>query len=107
MIFIPALGSNRIIARARLFLALAVSFILTPIISSILPLMPEKPIELAIVIMGEIIVGAFLGLVIRAMYTAVQTAGTVFRLFRVWLTQWFMIRLLNNKVPLLLASWAR
>ena len=39
--------------------------------------MPERPLELAIVIMGEIIFGAFLGLVIRAMYTAVQTAGTV------------------------------
>ena len=77
MIFVPALGSNRIIARARLFLALAVSFILTPIISDILPLMPEKPLELVIVIMVEIIVGAFLGLVIRTMYTAVQTAGTV------------------------------
>jgi len=77
MIFIPALGSKRFLVRGRLFLALAISFILTPILSEILPVMPERPIELGLVIMGEILTGSFLGLVIRAMYTATQTAGTV------------------------------
>ncbi len=77
MIFIPALGSNRFLIRGRLFLALAISFILTPILSGILPVMPERPVELGLIIMGEILTGAFLGLVIRAMYTATQTAGTV------------------------------
>ncbi|MEE3000738.1 MAG: flagellar biosynthetic protein FliR [Pseudomonadota bacterium] len=77
MIFIPALGGNRIIARGRLFFALAISFILTPIVADILPVMPERPLELAVIIIGEILAGAFLGLVVRAMYYATQTAGTV------------------------------
>ena len=42
MMFIPGLGSTRIFARARLFLAFAISFILTPIIADILPVRPEK-----------------------------------------------------------------
>ena len=77
MIWIPVLGGNRILARGRLFFALAISFILTPIVADILPEMPEKPFELVVVIMGEILTGAFLGLVVRAMYFATQTAGTV------------------------------
>lgn len=77
MIFIPVLGDNRILARGRLFFALAISFILTPVISDMLPAMPEKPVELGLVVGGEILAGAFLGLVVRAMYFATQTAGTV------------------------------
>ncbi|MGY9001551.1 MAG: flagellar biosynthetic protein FliR, partial [Rhodospirillales bacterium] len=77
MMFIPGLGSTRIFARARLFLAFAISFILTPIIADILPVRPETPVQLALIIMGEILAGAFLGLVIRAMFAATQVAGTV------------------------------
>jgi flagellar biosynthetic protein FliR len=77
MIFIPVLGSTRILARGRLFLGLAISFLLTPIMSDILPVMPEKPIKLGLLIMGEILAGAFLGLIVRTMFSATQTAGTI------------------------------
>ena len=77
MIFIPLLGSTRILARGRLFLGLAISFLLTPMLSSVLPVMPEKPLDLGLLIMGEIFAGAFLGLIVRAMFAATQTAGTV------------------------------
>ncbi len=77
LMFIPGLGSTRIFARSRLFLALAISFLLTPILSGILPAMPETPGELGFMISGEILAGAFLGLIVRAMFAATQTAGTV------------------------------
>jgi flagellar biosynthesis protein FliR len=77
LIFIPVLGSKRFLARGRLFLGLAISFLLTPIIANMLPAMPEKPAELGLVIVGEILAGVFLGLIVRAMYFATQTAGTV------------------------------
>ena len=77
MIFIPVLGSTRILARGRLFLGLAISFLLTPIMSDILPVMPENPIKLGLLIMGEILAGAFLGLIVRTMFSATQTAGTI------------------------------
>ncbi len=77
LMFIPGLGSTRIFARSRLFLALAISFILTPVIAGVLPPMPKSPFELGLIMMGEILAGAFLGLVIRAIFTATQTAGTV------------------------------
>jgi flagellar biosynthetic protein FliR len=77
MIFIPVLGDTRILSRGRLFFALAISLILTPIISDILPKMPTTPLELGLIIAGEILAGIFLGFVIRAMYFATQTAGTV------------------------------
>jgi len=77
MIFVPGLGSNLIFMQGRLLLALAISFILTPILSDVLPLMPKTPIELVFIMVGEILVGAFLGLIIRAMFSATQVAGTV------------------------------
>jgi flagellar biosynthetic protein FliR len=77
MMFIPGLGSKRIFARTRLFLALAISFILTPILSDSLPIMPKSPAELGLIMAGEILAGAFLGLVVRTMFAATQTAGTV------------------------------
>ncbi len=75
--FIPGLGSTRIFARSRLFLALAISFLLTPILAGHLPALPKTPIELGFLVAGEIVAGAFLGLVVRAMFTATQTAGVV------------------------------
>lgn len=77
MIFIPVLGDTRVLSRGRLFFALAISFIITPIVSDILPKMPDKPFELTFIIAGEIFIGIFLGFVVRAMYFATQTAGTV------------------------------
>ena len=77
LMFIPGLGSTRIFARSRLFLALAISFILTPILVDVLPAMPQTPVGLGLIIMGEILAGAFLGLIVRAMFAATQTAGTV------------------------------
>jgi flagellar biosynthesis protein FliR len=77
LIFIPALGNPRFFARIRLFLALAISFILTPIVFDISPKMPSNVVELIAIISGEILVGGFLGLVIRSMFYATQTAGVV------------------------------
>ena len=77
MMFIPGLGTTSIFAQGRLLLALAISFILTPVISDVLTVMPKSPIELALIIMGEILAGAFLGLIVRTMFSATQTAGTV------------------------------
>ena len=77
LMFIPGLGSTRIFARSRLFLALAISFLLTPILAGHLPALPKTPIELGFLVAGEIVAGAFLGLVVRAMFTATQTAGVV------------------------------
>ena len=77
LMFIPGLGSTRIFARSRLFLALAISFILTPILVDVLPAMPQTPVGLGLIIMGEILAGAFLGLIVRAMFAATQTAGSI------------------------------
>ena len=77
LMFIPGLGSKRLIANSRLFLALAISFLLTPILSDHLPAMPKTPFELGFLIAGEILAGAFLGLVVRAIFAATQTAGVV------------------------------
>ena len=77
LIFIPGLGSPRFFGRIRLFLAFAISFILTPIVFDVYPKMPTNVAGLIVIISGEILVGGFLGLVIRSMFYATQTAGTV------------------------------
>ena len=59
------------------FPALAVSFLLTPLLIDILPTMPGDPLLLILILAGEILSGAVLGTSALIMFSAVQVAGTV------------------------------
>ncbi len=77
----PGFSAIYVGARARLLIALTVSFLLTPVLAGTLPGVPETPDVLAILLIGEVVVGLFLGILGRILVAALQTAGTLVSLF--------------------------
>ena len=73
----PGFASGYLMMRARLSIALAVSFLLMPVLSAELPVLPESAVAMTLLIIGEIIVGSFFGLIARVLMGALQTAGTL------------------------------
>ena len=73
----PGFRSKYVNVRARLAIALAVTFLLTPLLMDILPRMPGSPWMLLALMMGEVLSGAILGTTALIIVSAVQVAGTV------------------------------
>ena len=73
----PGFASAFVGLRIRLSMALAVTFVLMPILSANLPVLPKSVVTLAFLIFGEIMIGSFLGLIARVFVGALQTAGTL------------------------------
>ena len=80
MSLLPGFSTNYVNIRVRLLFALAISFVLAPVLASRLPGLPETPMGLGLLVLGEIVVGAFLGSVARIILTALQVAGTIISL---------------------------
>ncbi len=74
---LPGIGDAYVSPRIRLVFALAVSFIVLPTLVDTLPAMPDTPLELALLLFGETLVGLFIGVIARMLMTALEVAGTV------------------------------
>lgn len=77
MLLLPGFGEPYVPPRARLFLALMISLIITPILGDTLPAMPESAANLFVLLVGEILIGAFFGTITRLFLSALTTAGMV------------------------------
>ena len=73
----PGVSASYVPTRVRLGLALAVSFVIAPVLAVGLPTLPPTVPGLALLVAGEILVGAFFGTIARIMFASLQTAGTV------------------------------
>ena len=73
----PGFSSSFVLPRASLAIALAISFVVFPLLVSILPVMPSSILNLALLLIGEILIGVFLGTIARTLISALQTAGTI------------------------------
>ena len=73
----PGFASGFVMMRVRLSIALAVTFLLMPVLSSDLPVLPKSIVAMALLLFGEMIVGSFFGLIARVFMGALQTAGTL------------------------------
>jgi len=76
----PGFGSQQVPATARLVFALLVSFLVTPILLPMIPAEPEATSVLVLLLMSEVLIGAFLGTIPRIFLGALQTAGTLLAL---------------------------
>lgn len=74
---LPALGETSVPARVRLILSLSITLIIYGLIRESMPLIPNSPIELAMMITKEVLIGLMIGLSIRLLVTALHVAGTV------------------------------
>ncbi len=73
----PGFGAAYVPADLRLALALAIAFMMTPALIANLPVMPATVSGIAILIGGEMLIGAFLGTIAAVIMGALQTAGTL------------------------------
>lgn len=74
---LPGFGEMAVPARIRLFLALGISLVLYPLVREFLPPQPAQATPLALLIGGEIAVGALVGGAGRIVFSALNVAGTV------------------------------
>jgi flagellar biosynthetic protein FliR len=76
IMLMPGVGEQLITPRARLAFALLVSVVLFPLTRTLLP-SGGAPASVIGVLIGEIAVGLLIGLAVRMIIAALQTAGTI------------------------------
>jgi len=73
----PGFSAVFVSMRVRLGIALAISFVVTPVLIANLPVRPLSVVSMGILIAGEALIGIFFGTIARILMGALQTAGTV------------------------------
>ena len=76
-LLLPGFSAGFVSPRMRLVFALAVTFVVAPVLAASLPGLPETPAGLGLLVIGEVVIGAFLGTIGRILMGALQTAGTL------------------------------
>lgn len=74
---LPGFSAAYVSMRIRLAFALVVSLVLAPVLIGNLPGLPVSAAALGLLLVGEVLIGGFLGLLGRVLFAALQTAGTV------------------------------
>jgi flagellar biosynthetic protein FliR len=73
----PGFNASYVPVRVRLTAALAIAFVVLPLVAPSLPPPPSNPIRLVMLIGGEVLIGAFLGTLMLLLVTILQVAGTL------------------------------
>ena len=77
MMLLPGFGEVYVSGRVRLLLALALAVVLTPVVGAALPPPPSGILGYAAVVVGEVLVGLFLGALTRMFLSALHVAGVI------------------------------
>ena len=77
LMLLPALGEMMIPARIRLGFGLALTLVLYPVITPGLPAMPADVMQVAALVVHEIVIGLILGAITRLITMAAAVAGSV------------------------------
>ena len=72
---LPGYGEPYVSTRLRLLLSLLIALVVTPVLSKTLPPMPDSVALLLLLILGEVLIGVFLGTLARMVMAALTTAG--------------------------------
>ncbi len=75
MMIMPGIGDGFVPERVRLTFALAFAVIITPIVGSALPEFTVAGVPFFMLLLGEFVMGVFIGTVARVFMTALDTAG--------------------------------
>lgn len=76
-IIMPGISAQFVSTRVRLLIALLISFILVPVVSDNFPPFPIHPLELLMLLGGEILVGFFFGSLMMIMLSAMNILGSI------------------------------
>jgi len=74
---VPGFGEAFVPARVRLGIALTVSLLVLPFAADQIPVEPGTPIELLLLMLGEIVIGLVMGGVLRLLLSSLHVAGTI------------------------------
>ena len=77
IMLLPGYSATYVAARFRLVLGLTISFVMFPVLAAKLPVLPSSLSDMALILAGEIAVGAFFGFLLRILVSALQTVGTI------------------------------
>jgi flagellar biosynthetic protein FliR len=73
----PGIGELMVPVRVRLLLAIALTILVGPVLLRSLPAMPNNMGDLTLLLGGEIMVGLFIGTMMRLILSALDIAGTI------------------------------
>lgn len=73
----PGIGERTIPVRVRLLLALAMTFVMFPVVSGLYGDLPRDIPPILLMLFGEILIGLAIGLSVRLIISALTTAGTI------------------------------
>lgn len=74
---LPGMAEGYIAPRARLILALGLSLAIIPTLQQQMPSLPSSGIHFFLLIAKEVLIGAFIGIVVKILFSALSTAGIV------------------------------
>jgi flagellar biosynthesis protein FliR len=77
MMLLPGFGEIGVPVRVRLLLAITVTFLVFPIVSSTIPATPPILSELFLLLGGEILIGIAIGAIARLLLSMLQVGGTI------------------------------
>ena len=77
LMLVPGIGESFVNPRVRLSIALAVTLLLAPSVAHSLPPMPASPLQGFVLLLGETVVGLFIGGAARLTLSGLQVASTV------------------------------
>lgn len=75
MMIMPGVGDGFVPERVRLMFALAFSVIITPLVKGLLPDFVTVGMGFVVLLLGEFVIGAFIGTIARVFMAALDTAG--------------------------------
>jgi flagellar biosynthetic protein FliR len=77
LMVLPGFGETYVSPRFGLILALAMTLVVVPFLLPLLPSAPSNPVALLLLLVGEIVVGIFIGGIARVILSALQVAGMI------------------------------
>jgi flagellar biosynthetic protein FliR len=73
----PGIGESFVPVRVRMMFALAISFIMCPVLMPLLPPMPPDIAGLGLLLAREVLIGLFFGCLLRLLMGVVETTGAM------------------------------
>lgn len=76
LMILPGFGGRLVSVRIRLLLTLAIALVLLPAVGALYPPLPRRLGALVVLVMGEVAVGVYLGIMTQVLMSALHVAGT-------------------------------
>lgn len=77
LMVMPAFGDPYVSPRIRLLFGLAMSLVLTPLLIERMPALPSSMFQLGLLLIAEILIGTFIGMIARTLLSILHVAGTL------------------------------